>query len=139
MRSGVHHPLCLHCNPLEAVFERFDKEPPASASLAQVHRARFRGEEVVVKLLRPGVLDRINRDLSIICRLKGLLLRVLDLPRNIDAEGFFSEFRRRLEQEVDLQAEALNIERFRELQQPTRPPNIMGRKEHVWQPIPSAA
>jgi ubiquinone biosynthesis protein len=116
MLRGAHHPLCFHCNPFEAVFERFDEAPLASASLAQVHRARFRGEEVVVKLLRPGVLDVINLDLSILWRVKGLLIRVLDLDRNIDADSFFVEFRRRLEQEVDLKAEALNIERFRGLQ-----------------------
>jgi ubiquinone biosynthesis protein len=84
--------------------------------LAQVHRARFRGQEVVVKLLRPGVVDVINLDLSILWRLKGLVLRVLDLSRNIDADAFFWEFQHRLEQEVDLKAEALNIERFRGLQ-----------------------
>lgn len=117
MRRGAHHPLCFHCNPLETIFERFDAEPLAAASLAQVHRARFRGEEVVVKLLRPGVLDCINLDLAVMWRLKGLLIRALDLSRNIDADSFFAEFRRRLEQEVDLQAEALNIERFRSHQQ----------------------
>jgi ubiquinone biosynthesis protein len=116
MRRGAPDPRCLHCHPLEAVFERFDAEPLASASLAQVHRARFQGEEVVVKLLRPGVLDRMNLDLSIIWRVKGFLIRVLDLGRTIDADSFFAEFQRRLEQEVDLKAEALNVERFRGLQ-----------------------
>jgi ubiquinone biosynthesis protein len=117
MRRGTPHPLCFHCNPLETIFERFDVEPLAAASLAQVHRARFRGDEVVVKLLRPGVLDRINLDLAMMWRLKGLLIRALDLARNIDVDSFFTEFRRRLEEEVDLHAEALNIERFRSLQQ----------------------
>lgn len=51
-------------NPLEAIFERVDAEPLAAASLARVHRARFRGDEVVVKLLRPGVLHRLNLDLA---------------------------------------------------------------------------
>jgi ubiquinone biosynthesis protein len=126
MRRGGHHPLCLHCNPLEAVFERFDAEPLAAASLAQVHRARFRGAEVVLKLLRPGVLDRVNLDLSIIWRMKRLLIKMLDLERNIDADSFFVEFRRRLEQEVDLKAEALNIERFRQCQQ--REPQVKAPK-----------
>jgi ubiquinone biosynthesis protein len=69
MRRGAHHPLCFHCNPLETIFERFDEAPLAAASLAQVHRARFGGEEVVLKILRPGILDRINADLAIMWRL----------------------------------------------------------------------
>src|SRR5687767_6690344 len=41
--------------PVPALFEQFDPEPLAAASLGQVHRARFRGREVVVKVLRPRV------------------------------------------------------------------------------------
>ena len=47
MRRGAHHALCFHCNPLETIFERLAAQLLASASLAQVHRARFRGDEVV--------------------------------------------------------------------------------------------
>src|SRR5262249_52151438 len=41
--------------PLESVFDRFDDVPLAAASLGQVHRAKYRGKEVIVKVLRPGV------------------------------------------------------------------------------------
>jgi predicted unusual protein kinase regulating ubiquinone biosynthesis (AarF/ABC1/UbiB family) len=43
MLRCAHHPQCFPYNPLETIFERFDAQPLASASLAQGHRARFRG------------------------------------------------------------------------------------------------
>ena len=39
----------------DLIFERLDSEPMAAASLGQVHRARYHGEEVIIKVLRPGV------------------------------------------------------------------------------------
>ncbi len=114
MRSGGERdPLCLHCNRLEEVFEGFEREPLASASLAQVHRATFRGREVAVKVLRPGILGLISADLDLMWSARRFLTRALGLQGSVDPDAFFAQFRRRLEQEVDLTAEALNIERFR--------------------------
>ena len=49
--------------PLTDVFEQFDENPLAAASIAQVHAARLRtGDEVVVKVLRPGMRELIERD-----------------------------------------------------------------------------
>lgn len=113
IRHDRHDPHCLHCAAVEKVFDAFDETPVAGASLAQVHRAIFQGEPVAVKILRPGVLDRINTDLAIIRRFRRLLLRGLGLAGSLDPREFFEEFRRRLQTEVDLKAEALNIDRFR--------------------------
>ena len=52
--------------PPESVFARFDSEPLASASIAQVHTAQLLdGEEVVVKVQRPGIRERLEGDLRI--------------------------------------------------------------------------
>src|SRR3990172_6102952 len=118
MEHEQHDPHCLHCLPLETVFDDFDKVPVAAASLAQVYRAVFQGRAVAVKVLRPGVLDVINTDLAIIRRLKRLLLWGLGLTGSIDPQEFFNEFQRRLHAEVDLKAEALNIDRFRATRDP---------------------
>src|SRR5947208_1414663 len=45
--------------PLDTVFESLETEPLAAASLGQVHRAKYRGEEVIVKVLRPGVEELV--------------------------------------------------------------------------------
>jgi ubiquinone biosynthesis protein len=56
--------------PPDAVFARFDRQPLAAASVAQVHAARLRsGAEVVVKVQRPGIRSVVERDLDIVARL----------------------------------------------------------------------
>ncbi|HEX5635051.1 MAG TPA: AarF/UbiB family protein [Gemmatimonadales bacterium] len=59
--------------PVAAVFERFDPVPIAAASLGQVHRARYQGREVAVKVLRPGVEDSVREDLDVAFRLLNVL------------------------------------------------------------------
>ena len=62
--------------PVDDVFERFDVEPFAAASIAQVHTAQLPGgQEVIVKLLRPGVLEQIERDLDVLRMIAGLAAR----------------------------------------------------------------
>jgi ubiquinone biosynthesis protein len=109
-----HRAACLHCRRIEGVFESLDPEPVACASLAQVHRAVYQGNSVAVKVLKPGVLDRLNQDLALLRRLRWFIGRALGVSRNMDAGEFLSEFRRRLLEEVNFENEALNIDRFRE-------------------------
>jgi ubiquinone biosynthesis protein len=106
--------LCIHCRKIESVFERFDDKPLAVASLAQVHRAKFNGDEVVVKVLKPGVLDVLNRDLAILFRLRKSLIRWIGLSNSLDPDEFHAELQRSLRAEVDLQAEGLHMDAFRE-------------------------
>ncbi len=52
--------------PVGEVFAEFDETPLAAASIAQVHTARLRsGEDVVVKVVRPGIRQKIERDLEV--------------------------------------------------------------------------
>jgi ubiquinone biosynthesis protein len=105
---------CLHCRGIEGVFSAFDPDPIASASLAQVHSAVYQGQHVAVKLLKPGVLDRLNVDLSLLESLSWIVGRALGVGRNIPTDELVGEFRRRLLEEVNFEFEALNIERFRD-------------------------
>ena len=53
------------CAPVAEVFARFDEQPMASASIAQVHAAQLKsGEEVVVKVIRPGLKPVIEQDIA---------------------------------------------------------------------------
>jgi ubiquinone biosynthesis protein len=99
----------VYGKPAEEVFERFDDQPLAAASIAQVHTARLHsGEEVVVKIVRPGVRERIERDLEVMFVLAGL-------ARDYSKEGYrlrptevVQEYEKTIIDELDLMREAAN-------------------------------
>ena len=67
--------------PVGEVFASFDTEPLAAASIAQVHTATLRdGKEVIVKVLRPGVKKRIQRDMDVLYAMAGLAERRGSIP-----------------------------------------------------------
>ncbi len=96
------------------IFEQFNTEPIASASIAQVYEAVLNGENVVVKIARPGMMDVINLDLDILYDLKFIFVKLLRIKTQIDIDGFLEEFKIMLNRELDYRNEALNMERFKE-------------------------
>ncbi|HKL77763.1 MAG TPA: AarF/UbiB family protein, partial [Gammaproteobacteria bacterium] len=94
---------------------RFDHEPLATASIAQVHRGVLpTGEEVAVKVRRPGIEEQVDIDLRILKRMAQLAADYLpDLARH-DPERIAEEFSRSFRAEMDLSAEGRNLDRFRE-------------------------
>ncbi len=94
------------------VFEAFDTEPVAAASLGQVHRARFKGEDVAVKVLRPEVEDLVAIDLDISFRLL-YLLNVVFRNHHVRAlTAVVREFSVKVREEMDFREEAAHIARF---------------------------
>ncbi|MHB1125853.1 MAG: ABC1 kinase family protein [Bacillota bacterium] len=99
----------------EKIFAFFDYCPLASASVAQVHRANLStGEDVVVKIQRPGLAKLVERDLAILDDIKGRLKRSL-LGKVCDVEEVLDIFSRQMRRELDFVSEGLSIESFREL------------------------
>jgi ubiquinone biosynthesis protein len=100
--------------PLGEMFSFFDPTPLASASLAQVHAARLHtGEDVVVKVQRPGIEELIATDVEILYYLAHLAVRYVDEARLFDPVGLVDEFKRLIAKEIDFVNEAYNVERFR--------------------------
>lgn len=79
-----HNPYCYHCRDILSIYEEFDLNPIASASLAQVYRAKIDGEKVAIKVLRPNVIDLINLDLMIIYDLRRLLTKLFGFSRDFN-------------------------------------------------------
>jgi predicted unusual protein kinase regulating ubiquinone biosynthesis (AarF/ABC1/UbiB family) len=95
---------------LSKAFDAFDREPIAAASLGQVHRAVLRGgREVAVKVQRPGVRDRVIRDLDALDEVAALLRRFSAATRNMDPVRVLDEFRRTMMSELDYREEARNM------------------------------
>jgi predicted unusual protein kinase regulating ubiquinone biosynthesis (AarF/ABC1/UbiB family) len=98
---------------VDELFEEFDPEPLAAASLGQVHRARYQGQDVVVKVLRPGVDDLVQRDLKISFRVL-FALHVLFPNHHVRAlAAIVNEFAKRINEELDFEEEARHAEALR--------------------------
>jgi ubiquinone biosynthesis protein len=91
------------------VFERFDVEPFAAASIAQVHTAKLPdGPEVIVKLLRPGVQELIERDIEVLRLLAGLADRYWEHGKRLRPLEVVDEYENTCIDELDLMREAAN-------------------------------
>ncbi|AHG88988.1 ABC-1 domain-containing protein [Gemmatirosa kalamazoonensis] len=99
--------------PADEIFEWFDPAPLAAASLGQVHRARWRGHEVAVKVLRPGVERLVAADVRAAERLLALAERWFPNPHLRGVRNAVREFGVRVWEELDFRHEAANAAAMR--------------------------
>ncbi|QDL36673.1 ubiquinone biosynthesis regulatory protein kinase UbiB [Rhodoferax sediminis] len=104
--------------PLKEIFTSFDREPVASASIAQVHFAMLRGRdgherEVAVKVLRPNMLPAIEKDLSLIRMLAGWVEDLSSDGKRLKPREVVAEFDKYLHDELDLVREASSAAQLR--------------------------
>ena len=97
---------------LTAVFERFDRDALAAASLAQVHRARAGGRELAIKILYPDVEDLIRRDLAVLRSVEPIVRRMLGL---VHMRRVLDQLTDMLGRETDYDNERENLLRMRRL------------------------
>ncbi|MBA3309647.1 MAG: AarF/ABC1/UbiB kinase family protein [Nocardioidaceae bacterium] len=96
--------------PLGELFAEIDPHPLAAASVAQVHTARLPGgEEVVVKVQRPGVAEVVERDLDILSRLARTLEARTSWGRSLGLRSLASGFAEALREELDFTIERDNM------------------------------
>ena len=92
------------------LFKTFDEKPFASASIAQVHYATLHsGEEVVVKIQRPGIRRRVAADLQILKR-GAQLVELAKLGRRLSAQDVVADFADNLAEELDFRLEAQSMD-----------------------------
>ena len=100
--------------PIDSIFESFEAEPVASASIAQVHFAVLKGgREVAVKVLRPGMLAVIDDDLSLMRTLARWIERLSADGKRLKPREVVAEFDNYLHDELDLVREAANAAQLR--------------------------
>lgn len=99
---------------ISTVFSRFDVEPLASASVAQVHAARLKtGEEVVVKVVRPGLRPIISQDIAWLFILARAAERVSADARLLHPVDVVADYEKTIYDELDLLREAANASQLR--------------------------
>ena len=95
------------------LFAHIDPTPLAAASIAQVHRAvTLAGDEVVVKVQRPEISERIESDLAVLRSLARLLEAVIEETGVYTPTGIVDEFDKAIHEELDFINEASNIRAF---------------------------
>ena len=96
--------------PLDTVFASFDRRPLAAASIAQVHRARLStGEDVVVKVQRPTVDERVRADLQVMSWIAPLLVGRIPVAALANPPALVDLFAETISEELDFRLEADNM------------------------------
>jgi len=99
----------------ESIYTKFDQEPFAAASMAQVYRARLpAGDEVVVKVERPDIDVTVRGDLDVMRNFVSTLERRAKWARNFGFSGMVEEFAENVIQELDYENEAYNARRLKQ-------------------------
>jgi ubiquinone biosynthesis protein len=100
-------------SPIEQIFSSFDIEPLGSASIGQVHSAVLKsGENVAVKIQKPGVENFIRSDISIMQFLAKRIDSYVPQFKIYNVPGIVEEFKRSILKEIDYENEAMNLKRF---------------------------
>ena len=106
--------------PADEVFAHIDPKPLGSASLAQVHRATLKtGEDVAIKVQRPGVRETMAQDVSIMRSIAKAATKVIRTSQIVDLKGVVEELWDTFESETDFLIEACNLAEFKRFAAPS--------------------
>jgi ubiquinone biosynthesis protein len=99
---------------IDDIFSQFDKNPLASASVAQVHAAQLKtGKEVVVKVIRPGIEKIIEQDLKLLLLVAKWIEKLSRDGKRLRPVEIVQDYRSTILDELDLQREAANASQLR--------------------------
>jgi predicted unusual protein kinase regulating ubiquinone biosynthesis (AarF/ABC1/UbiB family) len=100
--------------PVDEVYDDFDRDPISGASLGQVYTATYEGEDVAVKVRRPGIEDLVEADLRVVRWSLPLVQRFIGEGRAFSLENLADEFAKTIRQEMDYTREARVLSTIRE-------------------------
>ena len=95
--------------PISEKFDSLDQNAVYGASLGQVYRAKLHGQEVVVKVKRPGIEKAVEQDLKVLKKILPLALRFVDPNLRFSAEGMLEQFIETIHEEMDYTLESSNL------------------------------
>jgi predicted unusual protein kinase regulating ubiquinone biosynthesis (AarF/ABC1/UbiB family) len=95
--------------PISEKFDSIDQNAVYGASLGQVYRAKLHGQEVVVKVKRPGIEKIVEQDLKVLKKILPLALRFVDPNLRFSAEGMLEQFIETIHEEMDYNLESSNL------------------------------
>ena len=104
--AGAREVLEAEVGDIDEAFESFDVDPISGASLGQVYRARVDGDEVAVKIRRPGIDDLVEADLRVIRWSLPILLYFVGEAQAFSLENLADEFSKTIREEMDYEREA---------------------------------
>ena len=100
--------------PVNTIFQRFDQEPLAAASIAQVYSASLHDDsEVIVKVVRPEIEKVIQQDINLLFLLAKLLHNLSSTGKRLRPIEVVAEYEKTIFDELDLQREAANANQLR--------------------------
>ena len=107
--SDVRPILEKELGSLDEVFDYFNPASISGASLGQVYRAGYKGQDVVVKISRPNIEETIGQNIYILKKLLPIAARFIDENLRFSAEGMLSQFIETVYEEMDYRIEARNL------------------------------
>jgi predicted unusual protein kinase regulating ubiquinone biosynthesis (AarF/ABC1/UbiB family) len=100
--------------PVDEVYDDFDRDPISGASLGQVYTATYDGEDVAVKIRRPGIEELVEADLRVIRWSLPIVRRFIGEGRAFSLENLADEFAKTIRQEMDYSREGRVLATIRE-------------------------
>ncbi|WP_142858052.1 ABC1 kinase family protein [Salinigranum halophilum] len=112
--AQVEAVLEAEVGPVDEVYDDFDRDPISGASLGQVYTATYEGEEVAVKVRRPGIEELVEADLRVVRWSLPLIQRFIGQGRAFSLENLADEFAKTIRQEMDYTREGRVLTTIRE-------------------------
>lgn len=98
---------------VEGKFDFFDHDALAGASLGQVYRAKINNKEVVVKVKRPGIEEKIKEDIKVLEKFLPIGLRFIDPNLGFSAKSVIAQFIESIHEEIDYTLELANLKKIK--------------------------